>query len=299
MALTEYNYSISGDTANGKVFPTTLTQQINDSSIATPLAYINTSGDDLDIWFDDPLSGPDETTLTAVVAAHTGVVDRQLTEQFVQSVLDKDLTDPPVSPSVGDRYIVASGATGAWATYDDKIAEWDGTEWDFSDPNVTCLLFLADRKLFYYYIDGSWEPLQDNAISAYDSDGTQTFTGTVTVNLDATHVVDSAFYSLSGSEITVALGGRYELCYDVSLKVTNGSSRSQADCWLERNGVEEPGTRSTCYMRQQNYGATASLAGISLDVVAGDVFRLRASRTVGTNTLSPLLNGSRLRIKRS
>ena len=30
------------------------------------------------------------------------------------SVLDKNLSTPPVSPSTGDRYIVAAGGTGAW-----------------------------------------------------------------------------------------------------------------------------------------------------------------------------------------
>jgi len=31
------------------------------------------------------------------------------------AVLDRHLTTPPASPADGDRYIVASGATGAWS----------------------------------------------------------------------------------------------------------------------------------------------------------------------------------------
>jgi hypothetical protein len=35
--------------------------------------------------------------------------------EFKDSVLDKDLTAPPVSPDNGNRYIIASEATGVWA----------------------------------------------------------------------------------------------------------------------------------------------------------------------------------------
>lgn len=40
------------------------------------------------------------------------------------SVKDRDLTAPPPSPADGDRYIVASGATGAWAGWDLNVAFW-------------------------------------------------------------------------------------------------------------------------------------------------------------------------------
>jgi hypothetical protein len=69
---TKYTYSISNDTANGAVNPTTLTTEIQQSTIVVALDGIETGDDVLDIWFKDPLSGADQTTLTAVVAAHAG-----------------------------------------------------------------------------------------------------------------------------------------------------------------------------------------------------------------------------------
>jgi hypothetical protein len=51
------------------------------------------------------------------------------------SVLDKDLNDPPASPSTGDRYITSAppaNATGDWAGHDNEIAEWNGSSWDFT-----------------------------------------------------------------------------------------------------------------------------------------------------------------------
>lgn len=72
MALTKYNYSISEDFPNAKVNTSTLSTEIVASDIAEDLARIDTEGDDCDIWFDNALSGGDETTLDGIVAAHAG-----------------------------------------------------------------------------------------------------------------------------------------------------------------------------------------------------------------------------------
>jgi hypothetical protein len=78
MAATKYTYSIFTDFPNQQVNPGALAEEISDSSISSAaLLYIATSGDDCDIWFDDPLSSGDETTLDGLVAAHTGVPTSQ------------------------------------------------------------------------------------------------------------------------------------------------------------------------------------------------------------------------------
>lgn len=66
-----YTYSVSQDTANGKVSVFELTKEIGNSSIVTALDYINVVGDSLIIVFKGDLSGPDVTTLNGLVAAHT------------------------------------------------------------------------------------------------------------------------------------------------------------------------------------------------------------------------------------
>ena len=54
----------------------------------------------------------------------------RLLDTVVQlSVLDRDLTAPPASPADGDRYIVASGATGFWAGWDLNVATWVDGVW--------------------------------------------------------------------------------------------------------------------------------------------------------------------------
>lgn len=65
---------IANDTANGVVNSTLLTQEIeDDATITTALDYINTDGNQLDVYFVSVLSGPEITALDALVSAHTGV----------------------------------------------------------------------------------------------------------------------------------------------------------------------------------------------------------------------------------
>ena len=72
MPATNYTYSISTDFPNQIVATDRLTQEIQSSAIVIALDFINTNGDDCDIWFKDALSGGDETILDGLVAAHTG-----------------------------------------------------------------------------------------------------------------------------------------------------------------------------------------------------------------------------------
>ena len=54
----------------------------------------------------------------------------RLLDGLVQlAVLDRHLTAPPACPADGDRYIVASGATGAWAGWDLNVAYWVDGAW--------------------------------------------------------------------------------------------------------------------------------------------------------------------------
>ena len=72
MSATKYTYSIAEDFPHAKVDTSRLTQEIQASAIVTALDYINSSGDDCDIWFKDALSVGDETVLDGLVAAHSG-----------------------------------------------------------------------------------------------------------------------------------------------------------------------------------------------------------------------------------
>jgi hypothetical protein len=74
-------------------------------------------------------------------------------------VLDKDLSTPPSSPVLGDRYVVAASATGDWSTYDGHIAEWGGSAWVFTAPDEEEWVTVIDEIStgpYYTWRGGQW-----------------------------------------------------------------------------------------------------------------------------------------------
>jgi hypothetical protein len=72
-------------------------------------------------------------------------------------VLDRTRMTPPPSPADGDRHVVASSATDAWAGKDNTIATWQDGAWAFLMPKTGwCVWSTADSSLFVF--DGSnWQ----------------------------------------------------------------------------------------------------------------------------------------------
>lgn len=80
-------------------------------------------------------------------------------------VISASVTSPPGSPVNGDAYIVPSGATGAWAGHDGKIARWT------TDPTVDVWEFILPAKgwqakvqsgvsgVLYEYTGSAWRTL--------------------------------------------------------------------------------------------------------------------------------------------
>jgi len=81
----------------------------------------------------------------------------RLLDGLVQlSVLDRDLTAPPGSPADGDRYIVASGATGAWAGWDLNVALWTDGAWLRLPPRAGWQAWVEDEGLLLVYNGSAW-----------------------------------------------------------------------------------------------------------------------------------------------
>jgi hypothetical protein len=81
-------------------------------------------------------------------------------QDFRKSVLDKDLLTPPGSPTTGDRYIIGQPtdtATGAWATHEGKITEWDGSAWIFEAlPDEGTYAYVEDENTSYIFNDNTF-----------------------------------------------------------------------------------------------------------------------------------------------
>ena len=73
-------------------------------------------------------------------------------------VIDKDLAIPPGGPANGDRYIVAVGASGAWATHDLEVAVFIESVWEFHVPQYGWGAYVIDEGFRYDWNGSIWIP---------------------------------------------------------------------------------------------------------------------------------------------
>jgi hypothetical protein len=71
-------------------------------------------------------------------------------------VPDRDLTAPPGSPADGDRYIVASGATGGWAGWDLNVALFTDGAWLRLPPRTGWRAWVEDEGVLLVYDGSAW-----------------------------------------------------------------------------------------------------------------------------------------------
>ena len=72
------------------------------------------------------------------------------------SVKDRDITAPPMSPAEGDRYLVASGATGAWSTWDLNVAVYMDGAWRKLVPSEGWIAWVEDENKLLVYDGSTW-----------------------------------------------------------------------------------------------------------------------------------------------
>jgi Protein of unknown function (DUF2793) len=72
------------------------------------------------------------------------------------SVADRDLAATPGSPAEGDRYIVATAATGAWSGHDGEIAAWQDGTWRFYAPMEGWLAWVTDENALLVFDGAVW-----------------------------------------------------------------------------------------------------------------------------------------------
>lgn len=97
----------------------------------------------------DPVNSADAVTKSYVDSRTSG-------STFAKAVIDI-LDDPPVSPTIGDRYIVGTAPTGAWTLYANRIAQKSLTGWDFVVPvNGTICPVTEKNNLYAYDSTNGW-----------------------------------------------------------------------------------------------------------------------------------------------
>jgi hypothetical protein len=90
---------------------------------------------------------------------------RDLDSLVQLSVLDRDLVAPPPSPTAGDRYLVAAGASGGWAGQSGRIAAFQDGGWLFYVPQKGWCLWVADETLLVAFTGSAWVPVGGQSIN--------------------------------------------------------------------------------------------------------------------------------------
>lgn len=73
---------------------------------------------------------------------------------FAYSVLDNAIATPPGSPTIGDAYLIASGATGAWAGKANYIGTYTRRGWEFIDFGIGRFVYVEDTDTYYHKDSG-------------------------------------------------------------------------------------------------------------------------------------------------
>ncbi|EXL08892.1 DUF2793 domain-containing protein [Aquamicrobium defluvii] len=140
----------------------------------------------------------------------------RLLDGLVQlSVLDRDLTAPPGSPADGDRYIVASGATGAWTGWDLNVALWTDGAWLRLPPRAGWQAWVEDEGLLLVYNGSAWigttpSELQNMALLG------------IGTTADAANPFSAKLNAALWTARTVAEGGTGDLFYTMNKEAAGG-----------------------------------------------------------------------------
>lgn len=97
----------------------------------------------------------------------------ELTKFEWQKTVIQILSDPPSNPSKGNRYIIGYGPTGDWFNKPKQIAEWNGTEWEFTLYKEGMITYIARDDIYFQYLGNKWRPspnLAKRKVSIQNSD---------------------------------------------------------------------------------------------------------------------------------
>lgn len=99
-----------------------------------------------------------------------------LIDALVQpTVLSSTTAAPPSSPVAGDRYLVPSGATGAWSGHAGKIAIWNGTAWVLVTPLAGWMVFAQPLGRLLRFNGTGWVPFQPTSPPLAEAGTARTF----------------------------------------------------------------------------------------------------------------------------
>jgi Protein of unknown function (DUF2793) len=117
---------------------------------------------------------PDETTILSLPLILPSQAQKHITHNealaqldlIVQlTVLSRVLTTAPALPSLGDRHIVAAGATGPWVGQSGRIALYAESGWQFTAPLPGWRAHVLDEGQTAVFDGLAWQTLADGPLT--------------------------------------------------------------------------------------------------------------------------------------
>ena len=284
----------------------------------TPDAYDGPRIDEAVIW-EEQVSDPTEARKSqyvmgkGLVILEDGVVRGigESRENTWQAPVDaRNINTPPPGPAVGDRVIIGSSPTGAFAGRLGEIAQWNGSAWVFTTPKQGTITTVKSENQPYKQTattsPWSWEIVVSGgvvpdivAFSGYDSaGGTSIVGGWTDVPLDSERKKTSDFaHTTPSAEVTVNRDDTFIIAATVATEITTGTSRSDSEMrvQIDTGGgyVTVPGTQLVIYNRNAAQGKGAVAKVFVIDLSTGDKVKVQARRLSGGSTVT-LRAGSEL-----
>lgn len=113
---------------------------------------------------------PDETTILSLPLILPAQAQKHVTHNealvkldlMVQlAVINRTLTTAPPLPTIGDRHIVAAGATGPWTGQSGRIAHFTEAGWQFTQPLAGWQAYVMSESQMAFYNGLTWIALSD------------------------------------------------------------------------------------------------------------------------------------------
>ncbi|MEW6451151.1 MAG: DUF2793 domain-containing protein [Pseudomonadota bacterium] len=136
-----------------------------------------------------------------------------LLDTLVQlAVESRTLTTPPGSPTEGDCYIPAPGATGLWSGWDLQLAAFSGGAWTRIVPKSGMKAWIKSERLTVTYEDGIWRngialTAHGGRVTIRAKEEELTLTGAFVETADAAFIPDRAIVLGVSSRTTQAIAG--------------------------------------------------------------------------------------------
>jgi hypothetical protein len=151
---------IPDGTVYGKVAKTNLTSgnvnKVSDGTNTATAAQIRTHIDTVSIHRQINDSGTGSTDLWSAQKIKNEIELAKRNIEPQASVKNRTTTTPPSTPAAGDRYIIPSGATGAWSGKTNQIAEYNGSSWDYYTPQTGWTCYVDDEQKIYSWNGTAW-----------------------------------------------------------------------------------------------------------------------------------------------